>query len=219
MENLDIPLLLDGLEKRLSEELPGLQGQLIMAPKRREDIDRTFKFKEEPRISSVLILLFNKGGQLTIPSILRSNYGGVHGGQISFPGGRKEDIDNDLWETALRETKEEIGIDASDSKLLGSLSELFIAVSNYKVKPYIAYSERSSFDYVPDGREVERVVEIPVFDYLNGKNRDKGKIITNRGFKIETPFFPLMEHKLWGASAMIFSELLLILDEIRAETA
>ncbi len=208
--------VLDQVEARLQTALPGLESQEQMAPLHRPDLEKKFRFKDPPRVSSVLLLMFLKNEKLHIPAIVRADNGGVHGGQIAFPGGRIEAQDKNLKETAIRETIEEIGIDAGSARFLGNLSDLFIAVSNNKVRPYVAYTSASVLEYRPDGTEVADVIEINIEDYLFGKNRMEGVVQTNRGFRIKTPYFPLQGHQLWGASAMIFSEFLSIMDEVYA---
>jgi 8-oxo-dGTP pyrophosphatase MutT (NUDIX family) len=216
---LNIPETLDRIEERLGQELPGELSHAQMSPSIRKELLSKLKFEDDPTLSSVLILIYQNEGSLRIPVIERVIDGGVHGGQISFPGGKKETQDADLKATAIRETREEIGIDASNSRFLGRLSDFFIPVSNFMVSPYVAFSTASDFQYKPDKREVEQVLEIRIDEFLSGKNRMEGIVKTHKGIEIRAPYFPLGTHRLWGASAMILSELLSIIDEIHKSSS
>src|SRR5688572_27853183 len=107
-----------------------------MAPK----IRRRMEFYEEERksakISSVLVLLYPARDIVYTPLILRASYSGSHSGQISFPGGKFDKEDADLGCTALREAKEEIGIDPGKITLIGELATLYIPPSGFLVHPF-----------------------------------------------------------------------------------
>jgi 8-oxo-dGTP pyrophosphatase MutT (NUDIX family) len=132
-----------------------------------------------------------------------------HAGQISFPGGRKEDNET-ILECALRETHEEIGIEASEIEVLGSLSELYIGVSNFLVYPYLAIA-KNELVYTPEVEEVQSIIESPI-DYLFHPDTVKQKDITagKRTLK-NVPYYDLHGKTLWGATAMITSEILALI--------
>ncbi len=215
---MKIDHLVNELEIALNGDLPGREAQVQMAPKVRAEIERRYNYPDDAIESAVLLALFERNNELHLPAIVRTNTGGVHGGQISFPGGRLEHYDQDHFSAAIRETEEEIGIDASGSRFLGGLSELFIPVSNYMVRPFLVFLEKEPQDYLPEDAEVDSILEIPLSPFYNKKNREEGTITTNKGFKINAPYFPVEGRKLWGASAMILGELLGIIDQIRERT-
>lgn len=99
---------------------------------------------EKIQKSAVLLLLFPDKGSLNLLFIKRAEDGGKHSGQIAFPGGKFEENDNILENTALRETEEEVGIKKEDIKILKSLTSLLIPVSNFSVKPFVGI-----IDYKP----------------------------------------------------------------------
>jgi 8-oxo-dGTP pyrophosphatase MutT (NUDIX family) len=136
----------------------------------------------------------------------------VHSGQISLPGGRKEETDTDHSVTALRETREEIGVDESMVTLLGPLSALYINRSNYVVYPYVGYtSSRPSF--TPDPGEVQAVIELDIELFLQQEAISHQTLHFKNGFSLEAPGFQMEGRFIWGATAMIFSE---FMDVIRS---
>jgi len=108
MNNFD--LFIQKLELALKAPLPGRDAQFLMEPHTRRIELNKQKDRINARLSSVLILLYQKNGNTSTVMIKRPVYDGVHSGQIAFPGGRFENTDKNLTETALRETEEEIGV-------------------------------------------------------------------------------------------------------------
>ena len=162
------------------------------------------------KIAAVLILFFpSQNGQLNLVLIERSKYPGIHSGQISFPGGKYEDQDNELWETALREANEEIGIQKSDIKYVMSLSNIFIPPSNFLVTPFLSYTI-SNPAFIPYKSEVSKIIELPVNDLLKMKVSQK-KIKTVFKESVEVPCFNYNQNIIWGATSMVLSELKMII--------
>ena len=131
---------------------------------------------------------------------------------MALPGGRYEEGDRDQYRTALREANEEIGIDREQVKVIGSLSEFFVAVSNYMVLPVIG---KIGFkpQFIPEPREVHDIVT-PSIDHLIDPMRLKEKeIVVRNDFKMQCPYFDLEGRTVWGATAMMLSELVAILQE------
>ncbi|MFA6400137.1 MAG: CoA pyrophosphatase [Salinivirgaceae bacterium] len=157
-----------------------------------------------PLKSAVLLLLFPKQGQLYFPIIRRPVYDGMHSGQMALPGGKQEEIDVTLEQTAVREACEEIGICSSDIRILGHLTELYIAVTNIHVLPVVALAIQEP-SFVLDAREVDELFSIPLTDLLNPELKKK-ELWDLRGQQVEVPFYLLANHKVWGATAMILSE-------------
>ena len=188
------------LREELKKELPGHEAQYKMAPGLR------LRFKPTARVirASVLILLYPDKECLFTVFIKRPDYPGIHGGQISLPGGKMEDNDPDVIFTALRETEEEIGIKREEVEILGCLSPLFIPVSNMLVSPVIGFIADKP-DFRPQPGEVAGLIETAIEEFLKPEIvQDKVKIIRlNRAI---VPFYNIKGHHIWGATAMIISE-------------
>ncbi|RYU96766.1 NUDIX hydrolase [Emticicia agri] len=167
---------------------------------------------ETTRRSGVLLLFYPKGEDIFLPLILRPQYDGVHGGQMAFPGGRAELKDKNIQATALREAQEEIGIKASDVKIIGNLTELYINPSNLLCQPVMGYINYRP-DFYPDEREVADILEVPLSDFVN-PDTVQTRLVEARGFRFETPGFIIQEQIVWGATAMMIAELIEIMKEI-----
>ncbi|NVO18283.1 MAG: CoA pyrophosphatase [Bacteroidetes bacterium] len=192
------------LKSALLKPLPGLQSQLKLAPVHRID-ELQQDVPNDAIESSVLILLFPFEDKIQTCVILRTEYDGVHSGQISLPGGRKEVADADHSVTALRETREEIGVDESRVTLLGPLSALYINRSNYVVFPYVGYtSSRPTF--TPEPGEVQAVIELDIEEFLKPGAITHKMLHFENGFSLEAPGYQFEKRFIWGATAMIFSE-------------
>lgn len=200
------------LDTRLREPLPGREAQVKMAPypvdenRFREDASRPSK------PGGVMILLYPHEQDIYLPLMKRPTYNGAHSGQVSLPGGKFEQSDLDLQVTALRETEEEIGVKPEQIEVIGNLSELFIVASNFKVLPTVGYMrERPVF--VPDAIEVEQVMEVSL-TRLRDTSKRSVKEMRFSNYTIHSPYFDVEGHVVWGATAMMLSELLHIVDEL-----
>lgn len=198
---------LDLIAKLLqNKELPGSEAHAGMMPKGRS---LTMFAKEEPVVhSAVLLLLFNEGDSTRIIFIKRAEYEGIHSGQIAFPGGRAEPEDANFWQTAVRETMEETGI-KQPVTYLGHLSDLYVPLSGYLIHPFVGYiAERPVYE--PDIHEVSEVFDedLAWFGNTNAKGvfRYKSGILPG-----VAPCFYSNQHIIWGATAMIFNEFLILL--------
>lgn len=208
----------DKLKLALSSELPGMLSHLQLAPKERIASIKEQKSSKNAKPSAVLLILFKENKQLKIVFILRSVYDGVHSGQISFPGGKKDQNDIDSLETALREAKEEVGIVIDREDILGKLSNLYIPNSNFIVEPYVAFVEKLN-GLIPDQAEVQQIYKIPLEDVTNENAIQTKEVLFLNKRTISVPCFYINNLKIWGATAMILNELLDIirsnnLDEI-----
>lgn len=200
------------LEERLSQPLPGISAQNLMKPKLPDGQPVTFRNKESPKPGAVLVLFYPGEDSFYFPLIQRPSYEGVHSGQIALPGGKKETYDRDLFDTALRETEEEIGVDKTKIEVIGSLTSFYVAASNYQVLPVIGYIREKPV-FVPDHIEVEEVLQAPV-NTLTKREFRKEKQIDVRGYPLIAPYFALRDKVVWGATAMMLSELSRILEEL-----
>jgi 8-oxo-dGTP pyrophosphatase MutT (NUDIX family) len=208
----NIDEFIDLLQKQLGERLPGITSQLKLAP-----LHRRSELIEDPPIgaikSSVLLLLYPFENKIFTTVILRSEYEGLHSAQISLPGGRMEETDMDLSVTALREAHEEIGLDISKVKLLGSLSMLYISRSNYIVFPYIGFMPEKPH-FIPDPIEVQEIIEFEISELIEPDAIIHKTLYFGNGFSIVAPGYQTGDHFMWGATAMIFSEFLDIVRSI-----
>lgn len=204
------PKIIEKLQVRLQEPLPYAdQAQQFMT---QIPLDRQ---QQNPRICAVLIVLFPDRQDFTIPFMLRPDDGHVHSGQISFPGGGREKQDKTLVQTALRETKEEIGLSLSESHIIGSLSDIYIIPSNSLVTPYVAFMPEKPKSYQPDPKEVAEIPELHVPDFLNTKNHTSHHVKLANGTKMKFPAYDIDGYHVWGATARIMKELILLWDEIQ----
>jgi 8-oxo-dGTP pyrophosphatase MutT (NUDIX family) len=204
--------LFEQLKKRLSKTLPGVTAQEKMASSIRTALRLKADPDEHTRKSAVLLLFYPEGEQIFLPMIVRPVYAGVHSGQVAFPGGRMEETDRDLPATALREAHEEIGVLPATVEVLGLLSPLFIPASNYMVYPVVGATNVRP-DFNTDPREVAQLLEIPLNDLLDATRIGTKEIVVRDNITIQAPFYDLQGQTVWGASAMILSELLVVLEE------
>ncbi len=194
--------------------MPGIAGQNKMAPEPSPNgVDR-WDWPDDCREAGVLILLYpgnTNGVALELHLVLtrRTEYPGTHSGQISFPGGRREGQES-LLGTALRETEEEIGVSPDQVEIIGQLSPLYTPPSNFCIYPFVAFSpNRPRFQ--PEPREVAEVIETPLSLLLNPASRQEESWHFHQQGQRRVPFFYVSGHKIWGATAMILSEFLILL--------
>ncbi|MBN1565313.1 MAG: CoA pyrophosphatase [Anaerolineae bacterium] len=179
-----------------------------MAPEQRA-MRRSSRRAGEPRRASVLILLFpgNRAAKteagLTFALIQRTtNPHDRHSGQISLPGGAQEPGET-VIETALRETREELGV-MSPVQILGTLTCLYILHSDFEVRPVVGYVPEHP-QWQPDAAEVVEVIECPLAWLLD----DDRKVVehwTLDGQTRRVPWYDVQGRKVWGATAMMLSE-------------
>lgn len=207
----DFTTFIEKLAIRLQKPLPGKIAHDKMSSESRLKLTMPSP-TERTRESAVLILFYPSKNEIFIPLILRPQYDGVHGGQMAFPGGRAEKEDESLIRTAMREAQEEIGVRLTDITVLGQMTKLFIPPSNFFVQPVIGYMNHKP-DFYPDAREVDKVIEITLEEVTNPVIIGR-KILTVRGVEVDAPFYQIQEHTVWGATAMMISELLTVIQEL-----
>ncbi|MCX6231434.1 MAG: CoA pyrophosphatase [Bacteroidetes bacterium] len=204
---------IENLRLGLTKALPSAEAHQKMMPSSRRSDLISRPINANTRQSSVLILFYPKQNELYTIFIKRQEYDGVHSGQIAFPGGKYEPDDKNLIYTALREANEEVGIDISSIEILGELSELFIPPSNYLVLPVVAYTERIP-EFIPDIKEVNQIIEVSLNELLSTANISSFEFNGTGNKKIIAPCYIFNDHKVWGATAMIVSELTDVLRNI-----
>ena len=200
--------------QKLKEPLPGEIAQLKLEPSTRRSYDLDPKLLS-PKLSSVLILFFPEGDKTKLTLIQRPEYDGVHGGQIAFPGGKMEEIDKSLMNTALRECYEEIGVEPDKIKIIGKLSQLYIPPSNYLVEPFVGYTDIKP-DFCADPDEVSEILFIDLDELLN-ESSFQHKEINIRHLRTKVPCYFINEKIIWGATSMILSEFLEVIKPNKPE--
>lgn len=201
---------LETLRQRLQGPLPGLEAHERMMPSTRKTIYRDISVPQDAKKSAVLMLLYPDARGLLFPLIERTEYPGVHSRQISLPGGAYEPDDPDYVSTALREAEEEIGVSRHQVEVLGLLSSLYIPPSNFWVQPVIGYMDRSP-TFIPDPSEVASIIPASLQDLLSGTLVGESKIRHSSGLHLTVPSYTVHGHVVWGATAMILSELVSLL--------
>ena len=198
------------LKLRLKNDLPGAIAHDIMSPISVSDKMYNTSRKKNVKVGGVLIVFYLINNELHFPLIERSNNVKYHAKQISFPGGRFELADGNLEFTAIRETKEEIGLVPSNLKILGCLTKLYIPASNFEVTPFVAIHENKP-NFKLNNKEVLNLIEVPLNKILDKRNIYKKKMKISLGITLDCPYYKLNGHVVWGATAMILSELSIIL--------
>lgn len=199
---------IEEIRSKLKGELPGINAHRLMAPYQRKSAEDVRVEKKKVRNAATLMLLYPKGDSWYFTLMLRPDYDGVHGGQVSFPGGKLEG-DETPEEAALRECEEEIGVDQNKVEILGKLTDVYIPPSNMLVHPYIGYIDYEPIFY-PDETEVEEVIEVPLSDVfreelVKDKKVEVGRY-SDKPFTLEVPYFEFSYQTVWGATALMIAE-------------
>ena len=196
------PSFINELGLHLSNTLPGVMAQVKMTPGP-PYIPPLARKEGDAMPSAVLMLLFEEEEKWSFFLMERSNNVEYHRGQISLPGGAQEKGEN-LEETALRETKEEIGIVPRSVNMLGEITPLFIPASGFRVHPFVGWTKMAP-EVTIDRNEVAALHKVKVEKLLDD-SRTKQEQREIRGFNVNVPYFHLNQLKVWGATAAILSE-------------
>jgi 8-oxo-dGTP pyrophosphatase MutT (NUDIX family) len=196
------------LFQEINFNLPGEKSHELMAPYKRTKASSIINSEREPKLSAVLMLIYPKNGIPHFTLIQRTDYKGTHGGQISFPGGKQE-AEESLKETALRETFEEIGVAPDKVQILGEITQIYIPPSNFLVSPFIGFVDFEPV-FTPEVKEVEEIIEVKISDLIDNEKIKQKKIKvgkhTENTLLIDVPYFELNYNTVWGATATILSE-------------
>lgn len=204
-------MLFDEFISRLGEvdfkALPGDVAQLKMAPRHRKSAVEYLRASREYRTAAVLALVVpGIGRAASLVLIERTGGSHVHAAQYSFPGGKQE-AGESLADTALREAQEEIGVSPDQVEIVGALTELYIPPSNFLVYPFLAVCHDRPF-YQLSEAEVQRVCEVPIGDLMSADAVQEGFFRSSAGQEVHAPFFSWEDVKIWGATAMMISEII-----------
>jgi 8-oxo-dGTP pyrophosphatase MutT (NUDIX family) len=183
----------------MSDDLTGRIEALLKA--RTKNIIADWEMKP----SSVLVPLYIKEGEYHMLFTRRTDHLRNHPGQISFPGGRWEESDSSLLETALREAEEEIGLLREHVTLLGELDDM-ITVTQYRISPFVALIPYP-YEFRLNEYEIERLIEVPVRQLLDPSILEV-RIRTFFKSDINVYYYNIGPEPIWGATARIVKHFL-----------
>lgn len=195
--------------------LPGQTAQFLMAPMERvKELKAIDIAKLNPRQAGVMALFYpNDLGETTLVLMLRKTYKGVHSNQVGFPGGKVELEDANMTETALRETEEEIGVSRESITVMKKMTNIYIPPSNFWVQSFIGYVQEKPL-FVPQESEVESLIYVPLTEFLSETSLVTTTLSTSYASEITVPAFELQGHVVWGATAMMLSEVKSLLKQV-----
>ncbi|HTL80468.1 MAG TPA: CoA pyrophosphatase [Bacteroidia bacterium] len=202
----DAGTIRDELKLMLSKDLPGESAQFRMTAREKITLEQHLDKRPDHRKSAVMLHLFMKEGELFTMIIRRPDYDGTHGGQLALPGGKMDKEDEDLLATAIRETREEVNVRVLPQNIIGKLTPVYIPVSNFLVQPFVAFLDAVP-EWKKDEAEVAEIIEVPMSLLLDERVKTRKRISIGAHMFVETPCYDLNGNLLWGATAMIFSEL------------
>lgn len=204
---MDFHNFLKYVPKIAKESLPAALAHAKMAPiERLEQLNNLSYDDLLPKKAAVMMLFYPKESQTHLVLIVRNSYPGVHSSQIAFPGGKVESFDLSMADTALRETEEEIGIAKSSIQIIKEFTEIYIPPSNFLVSPFLGICT-SEPTFILQTDEVAGIIELPLSIFLDDNNVVIRKLSTSYAASIDVPAFLVKEHVVWGATAMMMSEL------------
>lgn len=189
-----------------SLELPAQKAQFKMSPPYREHLVKMQQDKiKNARKSAVMALFYPDETNITkLILILRKTYKGVHSAQIGFPGGKLERGETNL-QAALRETQEEVGVNPDTIEVLKELTQIYIPPSNFYVQPFVGISKITP-NFIKQDEEVEDLLEVKLNDFLDETNVITKRVSTSYNIQVDVPAYQLNNHLVWGATAMMLSE-------------
>jgi 8-oxo-dGTP pyrophosphatase MutT (NUDIX family) len=188
--------------------LPGADSQFKMSPPFRiELIAKQQELMKQSRKAGVMALFYPDANSIThLVLILRKTYQGVHSAQIGFPGGKLEPEDSSIEYAALRETYEEVGVPMESVKVIKAMTEVYIPPSNFTVYPFIGITETTPM-FAKQDDEVEAIIELQLQELFHDANQTSQRVMTSLSMEVEVPAFELNGHLVWGATAMMLSEI------------
>jgi 8-oxo-dGTP pyrophosphatase MutT (NUDIX family) len=196
------------LRERLAGTLPGVAAQLRFASGLPRPGWKPGVYPADARIAAALLLVYPHDGGIAVPLTVRATHLRRHAGQISLPGGAA-DPGETLAEAALREAHEEIGVSSSTVRVLGELTPVHVLVSGFTLHPVVGITDARP-EFAPAAHEVQEVLEVSLDD-LQDASRIRSGTRIREGVAVEYPYFDLLGHQVWGATAMILGEFICLL--------
>ncbi len=195
-------------KKNLHLPLPGKNAQYEMVKNFRSRAE--ISAPDNARTAGVLMLFYPKNEEWHIALIRRrAHEKDPHSAQISFPGGKYEEGDGSLLQTALREAMEETGIAPDQVEMLGPLTSLYIPVSNFEVHPFVGFTNTRP-DFIPQEDEVDDILEVPISFLLDPENIHTIDLNVRNFLLKNVHCFKFGDNIIWGATAMMLYELVTV---------
>lgn len=198
------------LRERLSGTLPGIEAQMRFSPSPPHPGWRAGHYPADARLAAALLLLYPAASGVALPLTVRASDLPRHAGQISLPGGAIDEGET-LAQAALREAAEEIAVDPAAVRVLGELTPVHVLVSGFTLHPVVGITDRRP-DFEPAPYEVAEVLEVSLAD-LRDASRIRTATRVREGVAIEYPYFDLLGHQVWGATAMVLGEFITMLGD------
>lgn len=196
---------LNNVSKIKNLELPGEASQFKMVPPFRQELLNKVRDKIPfAKKAAILALFYPKNDETYLVLILRKTYKGVHSAQVGFPGGKLE-ANETLEQAAVRETFEEVGVPQNIITVIRDLTSVYIPPSNYNVYPFLGYTEETP-NFIKQDEEVEAIIEVSLKDLLDDNSFITKNVETSYAVSIDVPAFKLQGFDVWGATAMMLSE-------------
>ena len=199
------------LRARLARTLPGVEAQLRFVPNPVRSGWVAGHFPADARSAAALLLLYPSETGVAMPLTVRASGLARHAGQISLPGGATDEGET-LAQTALREASEEIGVDPDTVRILGELTPVHVIVSGFTLHPVVGVTDRRP-DFQAAPHEVDEILEVSLDD-LRDASRIRVGTRMREGMAVEYPYFDLLGHQVWGATAMVLGEFVCVLTEV-----
>lgn len=204
---MDFQDFLKYIPKIEKEKLLASDAHIKMAPLERISTLKEASYVDKnPRRAAVMMLFYPKNDKTHLVLIVRNSYPGIHSSQIAFPGGKVEPDDRNLIHTALRETHEEVGVAPNLIEVIKPFSEIYIPPSNFLVSPFMGISQKELL-FIPQLEEVAQIIELPLDQFLDDRIIVEVTMTTSYATNIKVPAFQIEDHIVWGATAMMMSEL------------
>lgn len=215
---MEFQYFLEFVPKLAKAKLPAMESHAKMAPVERIENLKNINFEKlNPKTAGVMMLFYPKAGITHLVLIVRNSYKGVHSAQIAFPGGKFEIEDICFSKTALRETHEEIGVNPEKMEIVKPFSPMYIPPSNFLVYPFLGIC-KDELCFIPEKSEVAGIIELPLSVFLSDEILTTVNLSTSYALNIDVPAFEIEGNIVWGATAMMLSELKdvlkAVLDEI-----
>lgn len=203
---MDFQSFLEYVPNLAQAQLPAAAAHAIMAPVERLESLKQLEPKIAPKVAAVMMLFYPKEDQTHLVLIVRNTYKGVHSAQVAFPGGKYENEDGVFTNTALRETHEEVGVHPDKMQIIKPFTPMYIPPSNFMVHPFLGICTEEIL-FIPEPSEVAAIIELPLSVFLSEDIVVETSLTTSYANNIKVPAFDIEGNIVWGATAMMLSEL------------